>query len=686
MEKLEVGKIYKIGKYYCEVGTTGSKKFYLANSREGNSLIYSQFNIERSEIESITGNKHEWGFPECNTLEDLQRVYEYIMSKDPANKNKTVNVRDIKYPDQIHITSKEQWEKIVKYYSKIHPYNPENKYYLADRSGSKETPFTGPPARIAGQDFYNTYEFEDIIFPEEKQIVNGKGYYVGQKLSGWLDISDILGISTEKPEKELGSLPEKWCIKDIKEVKNFFEDYNIGSYTCEGDAYLHYPKIGYRCYFKEIQSSYTEITYEQFKKWVMKEETQSDIKEWDVNTYVVITGEYHSTKIGEVHKIQDNETHYIDITKSVGKACLPGKKDCKWFATKEEAEKFSLSLSTIKEWTPEVGEWCYYMGPEAGGTDTGKGYWEKGLIAKFESKDTNNTFRFSQTSSKYMINCSNKACAFRKATQKEIDAFLKSKEQNMKSKYYIGQSVAELNPPNRKLNVWDDSGTNTLNRDLEGNYNLNEYLTYRITELKDGYFAIGNWGYKWFKISELEGIDEKPNIQAMEQFKIGDWVYSECLDTGPSKGIGKITKIDKEDSRQPYLRLNIKGRGEIWSYGGYQRLATKDEIPSDTTNSSLKVNDWVVVTERYATNDSMPGMVGQLTRIDVGSMVPYQIGNCKDFSGKDWCKNVRKAEPWEIPNTIRITQEIIINSSPNVAHATKGQLPLYEVKKRVVLN
>lgn len=66
-------------------------------------------------------------------------------------------------------------------------------------------------------------------------------------------------------------LPEKWCIKDVKEVKEFFENYNHGGYTCSNNAYLHYPRIVDRCYFKEIQKDYTEITLEQFKKYVLNE-------------------------------------------------------------------------------------------------------------------------------------------------------------------------------------------------------------------------------------------------------------------------------------------------------------------------------------------------------------------------------------------------------------------------------
>ena len=101
----------------------------------------------------------------------------------------------------------------------------------------------------------------------------------------------------------------------------------------------------------------------------------------------------------------------------------------------------------------------------------------------------------------------------------------------------------------------------------------------------------------------------------------------------------------------------------------------------------FKIGDWVVVTKNKPShNNAKIGYIGQIKKID-RSDIPYMINNCKDYDGFFWVVNVRKAESWEIPeiNTTAI-QEKIINSSTNVAHATKGQLPLYEVKKRVVLN
>jgi hypothetical protein len=71
-------------------------------------------------------------------------------------------------------------------------------------------------------------------------------------------------------------LPEKWAIRDTIEVKEFFEKYNSGGYTCGNTAYLHYPKISRKCYFKTLQKDYLEITLEQFKKYVLIEEEKEE--------------------------------------------------------------------------------------------------------------------------------------------------------------------------------------------------------------------------------------------------------------------------------------------------------------------------------------------------------------------------------------------------------------------------
>jgi len=90
------------------------------------------------------------------------------------------------------------------------------------------------------------------------------------------------------------------------------------------------------------------------------------------------------------------------------------------------AEIMSLPNSVAEEWKPVKGEWCYYGGAWAGGTDTGFGFWEKGVIVKFD-KEEGDIWRFTESSGKFMnMSCSNKSCAFRKASPEEIENYLKT--------------------------------------------------------------------------------------------------------------------------------------------------------------------------------------------------------------------------------------------------------------------
>ena len=69
-------------------------------------------------------------------------------------------------------------------------------------------------------------------------------------------------------------LPEMWYIKDCEEVAKWASKvFDCGSFV--GDKYLHvdqklYPKTGCYTFYNKMEG-YTEITLEQFKKYVLKE-------------------------------------------------------------------------------------------------------------------------------------------------------------------------------------------------------------------------------------------------------------------------------------------------------------------------------------------------------------------------------------------------------------------------------
>jgi hypothetical protein len=85
-----------------------------------------------------------------------------------------------------------------------------------------------------------------------------------------------------EPEKFV--LPEKWTIKmDSQEVVDYCNDYGkCGLYTISQKHYVHFPAfVGHlkRSTSDHIQESYTEITLEQFKKYVMQEKPLYTIKD-----------------------------------------------------------------------------------------------------------------------------------------------------------------------------------------------------------------------------------------------------------------------------------------------------------------------------------------------------------------------------------------------------------------------
>lgn len=86
------------------------------------------------------------------------------------------------------------------------------------------------------------------------------------------DVPKNLGIQLIK--NELTELPEKWCVKDNETVTNWACEQNPSWGKGVSEMYFHNAKeknileYGFQ---EEILQGYTEITFEQFKKWVLKE-------------------------------------------------------------------------------------------------------------------------------------------------------------------------------------------------------------------------------------------------------------------------------------------------------------------------------------------------------------------------------------------------------------------------------
>lgn len=81
-------------------------------------------------------------------------------------------------------------------------------------------------------------------------------------------------------KKEEFIIPDKWCIKTCKEVGDWLDVHSDmdkkyrmhPGYAASRFKYLLYPSIGASHIYNNIKRGYKEITIEQFKKYVLKEE------------------------------------------------------------------------------------------------------------------------------------------------------------------------------------------------------------------------------------------------------------------------------------------------------------------------------------------------------------------------------------------------------------------------------
>ena len=128
-------------------------------------------------------------------------------------------------------------------------------------------------------------------------------YPIGAELSWNTEMKNIRFATKEeiervpKKESKLSSLPEKWCIKIINEEICNYVNKN-GSYPPYGwpnnkGNYAHFPSIDGLTICDIIESGYTEINYEEFKKWVLNKEKSMNKKE-----PILVDGEW-KPQVGE---------------------------------------------------------------------------------------------------------------------------------------------------------------------------------------------------------------------------------------------------------------------------------------------------------------------------------------------------------------------------------------------------
>jgi len=569
MEKLEIGKNYKIGKYdKCRIGGN----YFLCSDDIENTNIYTQFGITKEDIYKILGYTPFGIFPTCKSLEDLQKVYEYIMSKDPTNKQEDkfivgkwykrdtgsyVKFLELRY--NIFISS----EELLK----------SNSFQYFKGEGSMGDVTSSRNTYTLLEDLSEIQQYLPIFhpdkLPEKKSLVFKKDVwykYHGEKyyMHCYKDAIDTLfydkfiEVSTGYIGTGNSSYSNQYITDEevlLSVIEKYFPNENIKREDLiAGQIYVsnlnkdkplilkfsgdleknnhHLPYTGVYAFgpccsaapnFRLATKEEKELLISKIPKETMKEQVN------------FIHGEYYVDRVNSggsrIFKYDkpDHQLYYINTAvkcffidnydSSLEKDSVPAtQKEIDWLNKCIKANRF-VSEDYFVELTSLPEKWCISRNL----TSEQNKIITKWINTKFNyaySSHLINDYYYhdgyhgskSDYTSKNLVEITYEQ--FKKWVMKKEEPDILPHEipntafiSRLKETYYVGQPLSELNIPDIGFIVYNEQ-----NKTLGFKYNLTSdklYKDLKITELKPGYFAIGNWAYKWFKISEIEASIQK---------------------------------------------------------------------------------------------------------------------------------------------------------------------------------
>jgi len=219
-------------------------------------------------------------------------------------------------------------------------------------------------------------------FPEDpfNKMTNGIAkYYQANNNHFWrgTDKTDLPSYSVKEFLKEEFILPERWCITrllpqaEIKIVSDYINDrFNLSFSTNPSKDSKYYidelnNTIDYgMCFesktveYKKPYSHYTEITFEQFKKYVLKEKTME-------NNIKLGTTFYHKDNKDLIYTISSFDGNNVEISwGNMGRlqysldSVLNNIKDRTWIITMEKKIiGYKLIKPEYKEAAVKIGKW-----------------------------------------------------------------------------------------------------------------------------------------------------------------------------------------------------------------------------------------------------------------------------------------------------------------------------------------
>lgn len=115
----------------------------------------------------------------------------------------------------------------------------------------------------------------DNSIPFNNEKLDGR-YATKEEIAMYDEISEPYNVTNINSKPKLTSLPIRWFIRPTEESNEILEKWRGGGYACSMDRIV----LTSNKYWENIDSlnmsTYTEITFEQFKKWVLKEDNSME--------------------------------------------------------------------------------------------------------------------------------------------------------------------------------------------------------------------------------------------------------------------------------------------------------------------------------------------------------------------------------------------------------------------------
>ncbi len=192
-------------------------------------------------------------------------------------------------------------------------------------------------------------DYSPVIVCNKKQ--NYSNWNSLEKYYNWVDSKKDISIYTfeefeEMYLKEKFVLPVKWCIKDCKKVTEYgAKRFHHKMGNIWEDAYLCIDESSGKYNYLKKKYNYTEITFEQFKKYVLKNNNMENNKQ--IIGYKLIKEEYREA----AYKIANTSWFFNGI--------VDFQENCYIEKNLKEAGVLDLWFEKVYEEEFKVGDWIF---------------------------------------------------------------------------------------------------------------------------------------------------------------------------------------------------------------------------------------------------------------------------------------------------------------------------------------